>query len=30
VMATLSGRMALDMGAWFQKVARLGQLIRQG
>lgn len=30
VMATLSGRMALDMGAWFQKVGRLGRLIGQG
>jgi len=30
VMATLSERMALDMGAWFQRVGRLGRLIRQG
>jgi len=30
VMATLSGRMALDMGAWFQKVGKLGRLISQG
>jgi hypothetical protein len=30
VMATLSARMALDMGAWFQKVGKLGRLMGRG
>lgn len=30
VMATLSARMELDMGAWFRKVEQLGRMIGRG